>query len=88
MFTTTVFTCLWRWFGYQIIDDSFRQHNQLPVYGSVMHAQRRICCIIHLLLWDLLSKDGIGNGELAPLLVFTGKGCGKRSDLKVSAQDS
>lgn len=53
-----------------------------------MHAQRRICCIIHLLLWDLLSKDGIGNGELAPLLVFTGKGCGKRSDLKVSAQDS
>lgn len=42
MFTTTVFAFVFGGrFGYRIVDDSFRRHNQLTVYESVMHAQRR-----------------------------------------------
>ena len=42
MLTTTVFAFVFGGrFGYRIVDDSFRQHNQLTVYESAMHAQRR-----------------------------------------------
>lgn len=42
MLTTTVFGFVFGGrFGYRIVDDSFRRHNQLTVYESVMHAQRR-----------------------------------------------
>ena len=41
-FTTTVFAFVFGGqFGYGIVDDSFQRHNQLTVYESVMHAQRR-----------------------------------------------
>ena len=42
MLTTTVFAFVFGGrFGYRIVDDSFRRHNQLTVYESAMHAQRR-----------------------------------------------